>query len=391
MAVYFLDLDGTLFVHSTDRLLPGADEFLRELRSARHTIVFTTRRSAEWPVGDPLNDETTVAMLAEKGIEYDHILFGITSPRILINDDGAVAYEHLTNARISGEERLRWLGGRPVRGLRLGGARAEVEDDGIPEDDAPRRLDAATLLRPISLEVPGGPDLRWEASDDSLQRARALRTRAAELSGEEAEDAWLELLQMASGFLAEKTKDLELAVFACEALLALDGPAGLAEGLAFTRELCDAFWPSLHPGLEDDGEIVPEIRVAPLGRLSAASFDATMKNAPLARGEDGRALSWRMVDQAGFLGELMRTEPDRVRALLSDGWTSPARLEKLWDSLGATAIARGIRDVKAAAAEAKRLEQFCDERLGEYDELALFPFRAHLLDIEEMLSGEEVG
>jgi type VI secretion system ImpA family protein len=389
LAVYFIDLDGTLFVHGSDRLLPGAAEFLREARARGHQLVFVTRRSSEWPRGHALNDETTLETLARLGIDYDEILFGIGSPRILVNDDGAVAYPHVTNAAISPDERLRWLGGRPLRGLRLGAGPPLPSDPGAPPETArAARLDPAALLRPIAAEAPSGPDLRFEATSGVLEEVRGLRRRAAEAESEASQEAWSALLDQASAGLTSESKDLELAVLLCEALLTLDGPWGLAEGLSITRGLADAFWPTLHPGVEEDGEIVPEVRNAPLLRLSAASFDASLGAAPLARTPDGRVLCVRATEQAEFVDGLLRSDPDRARALIDDGWMSPSALESLWEALAPEERAQAVRALHAAGVEAKQLEATWRERLGDAPDFDLHLFRSNLLDIEEILRGE---
>jgi len=394
MAVYFIDLDGTLFEHGTDRPLPGALEFVEEARARGHRIVLTTLRSSEWPEDHVLNDRHTLESLARLGVGYDEILFDLASPRILVSDRGAVAYSHLTNAAISGDERLRWLGGRPLRALRLGAipAGAASADASAPTPRS-RRIDPKALLAPISAETPSGPDLRYEATSGLLEQARALRRSA---SGDETgdggaptgRDAWTALLERSCDGLARESKDLELGMLVCEALLALDGPWGLAEGLALVEGLLAAFWPSLHPGVEDDGEIVYEVRIAPLLRLSAASFDATLAAAPLAHTSDGRVFDLRGCEQAAFVDGLLRSDADRARALVEEGWTSPAALEGIWESLAPAALADAVRGVRAAGEAARRLESTCRERLGGGDAFDLYLFRSNLLDVEEILRGD---
>ena len=113
MSAYFLDLDGTLFSHGTNELLPGARELLDELQRRGHQVVFTTYRSSSFALGEPLNDQATLKALADLGIEYHGIVFGVRSPRVLVNDDGASAFERTTNEPILEDERLRLLGDTP--------------------------------------------------------------------------------------------------------------------------------------------------------------------------------------------------------------------------------------------------------------------------------------
>ena len=98
MSVYFIDLDGTLFQHSTNILLPGAVEFLQKLRFDEHMIVLVTRRGNKEFLGDPiLSQEATEKMLKEKEIPFDEIVFNVPSPRIIINDEACEAIRVKTN------------------------------------------------------------------------------------------------------------------------------------------------------------------------------------------------------------------------------------------------------------------------------------------------------
>ena len=67
---FFLDIDGTIVMHQTDRLLPGAAEKVREWRAAGHLVIFTAR-------------STMPPWL----IEHDAVLPLLgPGPRVLIND-----------------------------------------------------------------------------------------------------------------------------------------------------------------------------------------------------------------------------------------------------------------------------------------------------------------
>lgn len=90
MAAYFIDLDGTVFYHGTNNFLPNAAENLRRLRSFGNQIIFTTYRSR-------YEVEDAIRVLAEAGLPFP-ILTEIESPRVVINDEGARAISHKTDA-----------------------------------------------------------------------------------------------------------------------------------------------------------------------------------------------------------------------------------------------------------------------------------------------------
>lgn len=82
---WILDLDGTIVKHNGykldgfDTLLPGAKEFLDNIRSG-DMVIFVTSRAEE-------HREITTEFLKKQGIRYDHILFHAPyGERILVND-----------------------------------------------------------------------------------------------------------------------------------------------------------------------------------------------------------------------------------------------------------------------------------------------------------------
>ncbi len=97
MATYLLDFDGVFFRYGTMEPVEGAIEYVADLKSNGHRVIFlTARRRGE---NDPphLTVEKTEQALARLGIEYDDIIEGVTSPRVLVNDEGALAIEHPRN------------------------------------------------------------------------------------------------------------------------------------------------------------------------------------------------------------------------------------------------------------------------------------------------------
>lgn len=82
---WIFDLDGTLVKHNgylidgVDSLLPGVREYLAEL-PAEDKVLIVTSRTEEY-------QEMTELFLAEHGVRYDLILYGMPmGERILVND-----------------------------------------------------------------------------------------------------------------------------------------------------------------------------------------------------------------------------------------------------------------------------------------------------------------
>ena len=82
---WILDLDGTIVKHNgykidgSDSFLEGAKEFLDQIPEGDMVIFLTSRQED--------SREETERFLAENGVRYEHIIFGVPyGERILMND-----------------------------------------------------------------------------------------------------------------------------------------------------------------------------------------------------------------------------------------------------------------------------------------------------------------
>ena len=92
MATLISDLDGSAFYWGSNTFVPGAYERLKEFYDQGNQLIFVTQRGNVWETAKPV--EKYLKSLFPDCI----VLFGITSPRILINDQGARAINHPQNA-----------------------------------------------------------------------------------------------------------------------------------------------------------------------------------------------------------------------------------------------------------------------------------------------------
>lgn len=99
-SAFFIDLDGTLLKHSTNEIIDGAIELLNNIKSKGGMIIITTFRGDIWHDHPIYGKQSTLDALEELGIEYDHILFNVPSPRIIMNDAGVHAVRHLVDSTI---------------------------------------------------------------------------------------------------------------------------------------------------------------------------------------------------------------------------------------------------------------------------------------------------
>lgn len=158
---------------------------------------------------------------------------------------------------------------------------------------SPDVIDIESLIQPISEDNPVGEDLRADRSPtsvyyqikDARERARSAERNMfhEEETGESANDAWREILEIAPTILKEQSKDLEVAAWYIEALLRIHGFAGLRDGFKMSTALVENFWDDIYPvPEEDDEEDIREIRSAPFAGLNGEGRDGTLI-APLKR------------------------------------------------------------------------------------------------------------
>lgn len=91
MAAIISDLDGTVFEWGTSEFLPGVYERLKAWIDDGNQIIFVTRREADWP------NAAALEQFLYDAFPGCMVIFGVSSPRIVINDEGAGAINHKKN------------------------------------------------------------------------------------------------------------------------------------------------------------------------------------------------------------------------------------------------------------------------------------------------------
>jgi type VI secretion system protein ImpA len=129
------------------------------------------------------------------------------------------------------------------------------------------------LLTPIAGDNPSGASLRYDPVYDQIKEAR--RQDDAGPQGEWQRERKLADYRMVSDLankaLAERSKDLQLAVWLTEAILQREKFPGLLGGLDLLRGLLENFWDTLYPEIEDD-DLEP--RIVLLGWVGERLVDA---------------------------------------------------------------------------------------------------------------------
>ena len=227
-------------------------------------------------------------------------------------------------------------------------------------------LELEPLLGPIEGQaLPVGEDFRASVDPDSAYltlkdwRADARRTEREAASSDDpdaaplqaAQHQWEDICELADRTLRDRSKDLEIACWYCEALVRTASFAGLAGGLELLARLVEDYWDEgLYPVADEDGV---DTRIAPLsgliGRGVAGSLVQPIKLLPLTDRRDGpNTALWtievafmpargesqenrdRQAEQAEALIQAMvRSSPEFLRDVRRNIKTALANLERL--------------------------------------------------------------
>lgn len=126
-------------------------------------------------------------------------------------------------------------------------------------------IDLDALLAPLPGDNPAGENLLYAGLYDQIREARRSDDNLAQGDWEyQVKSAnWREVVKLATGALASKTKDLQIAAWLAEALIKIHGLAGMRDSLKLMHGFIERFWDHVYPALED-GDMD--------GRANALSF-----------------------------------------------------------------------------------------------------------------------
>ena len=100
-------------------------------------------------------------------------------------------------------------------------------------------------MRPVREKAPAGEDIRDE--EDFLALQAEVNRGQSVSSGESAVVDWAKVRSMAERILGDRSKDLLVAAYFAAAAARLEGPSGVAEGVALMKGLVGEFWDGLYP------------------------------------------------------------------------------------------------------------------------------------------------
>lgn len=170
-------------------------------------------------------------------------------------------------------------------------SRVEAPPPSVAQD-AP----AEPLLAALPFDNPCGENLRYEGTFDKIRESRrdedpALPQGIWETEIKRAD--WPTVARLCEEALSKKSKDLHLALWLTEAWTHVEGLRGFRRGLDLTSSLLEEFWPTIHPEIDDDGDL--DYRLGPV-RWAAEQFPAMLRLAPVTKPSGGETRPMRLKD-----------------------------------------------------------------------------------------------
>lgn len=182
------------------------------------------------------------------------------------------------------------------------------------------QIDFESLLTQLSDTQPSGDDLAYDPQFMALERAGAGKPEVqyGDRTYPPEPPDWPAVVDLALQ-LAQRTRDLRLAVWLVRGGARLYGLAGVAQGLALLRGLLERHWATVHPQLDAADNDDPTIRlsaVAPLLANAAGLADLRVATlAPVRGGPTVRDLELGLGRAEPEPAEVVPTEPGILQAL----------------------------------------------------------------------------
>jgi type VI secretion system protein ImpA len=222
-------------------------------------------------------------------------------------------------------------------------------------------IELAELLAPISPDRPCGEDVSFDDVFDRVREARRAddpNLRQGEWQTELKVADWRLVMRLADEVLARRSKDLQMAVWLGEALIATDGMAGAAQSFELLHGLLDTLWDGLFPELDGDDA---EERAAKLAWFNIYASDA-LRKVPLSAGaKPMNLIHWQ---DSREVDNLARQNQEAYQAAVDEGRLTGEAFDKAMLDNGNEAVEQLLDAADRALATFDAFKQIADTRLG---------------------------
>jgi type VI secretion system protein ImpA len=237
---------------------------------------------------------------------------------------------------------------------------------------SPDIIDLDSLLAPISDAGPVGEDPRADPSPVSpYYRVKDARTNARdqERASEGAEEPaplpseWRTVYQTGLDLLAGNAKDLEIAAYVTEALVRLEGFAGLRDGFRLLHGLIDRYWDEIFPQPRDEEDDPVDIKSFPIAGLNAGgSLAQPMLMAPITEGYSYEPFATWHHMQAVEIAKI--GDPTRREARIAAGGVTLEMIHTAVRETSPQFFKTLQEDIDAAREAFSALDTLMDEKCG---------------------------
>ncbi len=229
-------------------------------------------------------------------------------------------------------------------------------------------IDLDLLLSPVGPDRPAGEDLEYDPLFSELEQAAAGKPEQqmgdVVIEGEEPD--W-RLVQRNSLALLERSKDLRVCGYLCQAALRNEGVEGFSTALQLTNRIASEFWETLHPELDADDDNDPTARVNAVMALAAGNLLRPIEMAPLLSVPLLGSVAWADVKPAAGEDEPRRASAE-AQAIINN-----CEIEQIAARRGAVA---------ASLDACESLERFVTQQVGTRKAPNLQPLRDLLKRID---------
>jgi type VI secretion system protein ImpA len=237
----------------------------------------------------------------------------------------------------------------------------------------------ADLLNPIAGDNPSGVSLRYDPVYDQIKEAR--RQDDAGPQGDWAFNRkmadYRQVVDLAGKALAEKSKDLQLAVWLTEAALHREKFPGLQQGLELLRGLLEQFWDTFYPEIED-GDLEPRLML--LSWVGDRLVD-TVRLTPITSGGLSLVsyLDSRRVPTEEEAGE-NETKREAREVAVKEGKPTPEDFERDAAATSTAQYEAWVAALDGCLAAIAALDAVCNEKFGS-DAPSFNPLRGALEEV----------
>ena len=222
-------------------------------------------------------------------------------------------------------------------------------------------IEVAELLAPISPDRPCGEDISFDEVYDRVRDARRAddpSLRQGEWQTELKVADWRLVVKLATDVLSTKSKDLQMAVWLGEALIATEGVRGATQSLELLNGMLDSWWEQLYPELDGDDA---EERAAKLAWYNIYASDA-LRRVPLSAGPTPvNLLQWQ---DSREVDNLARQSQEALNAALDEGRLTGESFDKAMLGNPADVVLRMLEESDRAMTAFEAFKLTADQRLG---------------------------